>query len=448
MLMSFTESQLWQEIITSEWHLDFVREKLRDPTTVYPGRPLLLSNSEVMAARLFDLSDAHLSVRVAGYDLAIKSAQILSVVESTFAKLLENLTDSDGIIGQYLAQEWATYQSLNDKRAYGFYAFYFDRAAQFEAAVQFPSLPVYKLALTCSASQLYQDKDYLHSWLENRFIFNRAHVLVAGASVASVTAETLIRDGRLGYVTIGDPKPPNVTNFNRTAYDVFDIASDDNSKAISFARRMHRQDPTQIIYLEPRGLKAENFLADLCAPARPAVDLVVEALDDINLKLEIINLCGQVGVPLVAVSDVGSKAQLTFRDSWARQRGDSLVFGLNDRKLQQLLEHDFLQAAAYIVGLENALGDEIGRYLKGLKNTPFGASTPQLGSTAQVAAGQAAEEILRFLLNRDQNPFFAAKRLTIDKKNHRLWIRQKPSLKEKILGSVLAISRKCQPKRR
>ena len=88
-------------------------------------------------------------------------------------------------------------------------------------------------------------------------------------------------------------------------------------------------------------------------------------------------------------SDVGSKAQLTFKNADALQAGESLVFGLPDEKLQQLLQQDFIQVAAYFVGLENSLDDEIGKFIRGDKNTPFGSATPQLGSTASVAAGLA-----------------------------------------------------------
>lgn len=438
--MKSTAEQLWQEIITTDWNLAVVQARQQDPATFYPGKPVLLSAQEIFALRLFDFSDAHLSTPVAGQNLTLDPRKFYSLVDSTHAKLQENLTDDAGPVGQYLRAEFARYDSLVDKRQYGFYAFYFTRTGELEAIVQFPELPTYKLALCCSTSQLLQDEHYRRPWLENRQLFNRTHVLVAGASVASVTAENLIRDGRLGYLTIGDPKGPNATNLNRTAYDVLDIASGE-PKAIGFARHIHRQDPTQILYLCPEGFNAQNLSNYCFHPDRPRVDLVVEAIDSLQQKLEILQVIPQLQLPMVQISDVGSKAQLTFKNFDDAAQGQSMVFGLADDKLQALLKEDFIQVAAYFVGLENSLDDEIGKFIQGDKNTPFGNVTPQMGSTAAVAAGLASEKILRFLLDRGQQPYFAHRQIVIDKKHNTFKEFDEPSLKARLLGLMMDYKR-------
>ncbi|MBQ6438115.1 ThiF family adenylyltransferase [bacterium] len=340
----------WRELLAREWNLDFIREVQRDPATMYPGRPLLLSAEEMMALRVFDLSDANLGVDYHGQTLYFDERKFGSVVASTLHKLQENLSAATGPVADYLHEQFDYYKSLADKRTYGFYAFYFDAAGNLQKIIQFPPLPVYKLALTCSASQLYQPSDYSFDWVHIRALLARAHVLIAGASVASGAAENLIRDGRIGYLTIGDAKPPNPTNFNRTNYDTFDIADDEN-KSLALARRLHRQDPTQIIYLSDNGMAAANW-ADLAHnPSRPRVNLVIEAIDDLPGKLFIVRACHQEGLPLIQINDVGSKAQLTFKNADAKARGESLIFGLTDAKLAQLTQINVVKAAPFIVGL-------------------------------------------------------------------------------------------------
>ncbi len=430
--------RVWQELITHEWNLDVIRNRLAMPETQYPGRPVLLSAEEVKRGRLFDLTDAHVSQKLDGVNIWIDPQHFYSLVPSTHSKLKENLSVSHGPVADYLHDAWARYDALTDKRDYGFYAFYFTRAGELEAVVQFPEVAEFKLALNSSPGQLLQNRDYTSTWLETRLKLARTHVLVAGASVAAATAENLLRDGRIGYLTIGDPKAPNVTNFNRTAYDVLDIGSDE-PKAVSFARRIHRQDPTQFIRLATE-FNASNISAYLMGTAQvPPVDVAVEAIDHLNSKLAIIEQTGMARVPLVQISDVGSTAQVTFQNADARARGESLVFGLPDAKLQTLLAQDFVQVAARMVGLEYAVRDEIGRYLRGLKNTPFGTAMPQLGSTAYVAAGVASEKIIRYLLDRERGAIFEYRRIAVDKKNNRFQSCHQPSLMERVLALAMSL---------
>ncbi|MBQ6449772.1 ThiF family adenylyltransferase [bacterium] len=434
-----SDEQIWQELIDQDWNLQHLRQRLTHPLTHYPYQPLLLTHEELKNTRLFDLTDEYLDIQINSHELHFTTKKFYSLIESTHAKLKENLSATNGPVFDYLQHEFATYETLADKRDYGFYAFYFTRSGELEALVQFPPVPTWKLALCSSPGQLLQNQDYTCSWLQARLLFARSHILVAGASVASATAENLIRDGRVGSITISDPKSPNATNFNRTNYDVMDIGSDE-PKAISFARRMHRQDPTQIIYIYRESINEHNFANILAGDQkRPAVNVCVEAIDTLADKLAILQIAGQAQVPVVQISDVGSIAQISFQNALSRARGESLIFGLSDQKLRTLLQQDFVQVAARMVGLENAIKDELGRWVAGRKNTPFGIAMPQMGSTASVAAGIASEKILRFLLDCGRGQEFPYKRITIDKKNNRFHSYHVPSLQERALGLVMTI---------
>lgn len=417
--MKSTDQQLWNLIIKKDWSLDFVRHQLTNEKTFYSGRPLIFSAAEVFKKRLLTFKKNQIILKLNKTSQTISANQVLSVVDSTFQQL-EKILDKNNLrdpVCKYLKKEFKTYHQLKNKKHYGFYAFYFTRSLNFDAVVQFPELPVYKLALTASCGPLYNNLSQDKSWYEIRHLFNRSHILVAGASVASRTASSLLRDGRLGYLTIGDPKPPNATNFNRTNYNIFDVATNE-SKAIAFARMIHRQDPTQIIYLEPKGFSISNFQKYL-QPKRgiPKIDLVVEAVDNILQKIEILKIAQKNQLPIMQIADVGSKAIISFNNPSDWRQGKNLVMGLNNQKLQKLLEKNFLAAATYFVGLSNAAEDEVGQFIRTKKGTPFSNTTPQMGSTAGAAAAMATEKILRYLLDKKRQPNFSYRRIIFDKKH-------------------------------
>ncbi len=440
-MKSLANSQIWQNIIATDWNLDCIIKKMQDPLTFYENRPVIVSAKELKEKKLLDFNGHKMAVKLNNKEIVIKKKQIASIIDSTHAQLKKNLTeDQNDPVCQYLQAEWQRYDNLKNKNEFGFFVFYFDRVGNFESVVHFPELPIFKLALTCSGSQLYQDDEYQMSWYQTRSILNNAHVLVAGASVASLAASTLVRDGRIGYLSIGDPKGPNATNFNRTAYDCLDVANGE-SKAIAFARQMHRQDPTQIIYLEKNGFNEENvniFLSG--SETRKKIDVVLEAIDNIQEKIRLLKIAQRNQIPLIQIADIGSKAALSFNDS----KSKSLVFGLNDNRLKKILENDFLLAAAYFLGLDNATDGELGRYLQGKKNTPFGQATPQLGSTASVAAGMCAEHVIRYLINTNSNKCFNHRRIIFDKKRIIALVQNYPSVKTLVIDLFLTLKKRFQ----
>jgi hypothetical protein len=430
-----SDQQLWQKIVAEDWNLELVKQRLKQPLTKYPGRPILYDARAIFEQGVLAAHGRNFTLRLAGRNILINQQQIFSLIPSTFKQLQKILGQAENDpAGAYLRAQIADYESLTNKRRYGFYAVYFDRAGEFSSLVQFPLLPVYKLSLVSSTGPLYRDHHYQRSWYDIRRQFNQTHILVAGASVAAAAAHALIRDSRLGALTISDPKGPNATNFNRTPYDVWDAASQE-SKAIAFARQVHAQDPTQILYLAPEGLTTDNFSQYLGSQTSGAsVDLMVEAVDDIKQKVALLQMAKNAGLPIIQIADVGSKAILSINNPSDRACKRSLLLGVSDAKLDNVMAHDFMQAAIYFIGLENALSDEPGKFVKNKDQTPFTQTVPQMGSTALVAAGMAAEQALRFLLNRREQSDFRFKRLIVDKKNQTIKVQTRPTLKGQCLN--------------
>ncbi|MDO5561168.1 MAG: ThiF family adenylyltransferase [bacterium] len=438
MKSKLSNKEIWQKIVNQDWDLKKIRRRLQHPRTFYTGRPQLFTAEEVFSKNILVKKGRSYILNINQSTQKISAAQIVSVVASTHQQLKKIFThNSRDPVCQYLVKEFLSYQYTADKKNFGFYAFYFDAQNNFVKAVQFPNLPTYKLSLVASGSALYRDQNYQKGWYEIRRIFNRTHVLVAGASVASVTAHMILRDARIGYLTIGDPKSPNATNFNRTAYDVFDVANDE-SKAIAFARQVHAQDPTQIIYLEPAGFSIKNFQKYISANKNyPAVDLVIEAIDNIFHKIDLLKIAQKNSLPIIQLADVGSIAEINFNNPNDLQTGKNLFLGISNKKLEVLLKKDFLTAAIYLVGLENAFSDEAGLFLKNKSDSPFKNTTPQMGSTTLVAAGMATEKALRYLIDKKEKRNFNCKRLLFDKKNDQLKIQEWTNLKAMFLSFSL-----------
>jgi hypothetical protein len=428
------DEKIWAQLCAREFNLRWVKNQ-HTARTHYAGKPWLLELSQIEKTRegFFLQNDD-------GQQLLVARDKMFSVVDSTLKQLNKNVTrEQSNPCFLYLQAEIEKYQRLADKDEYGFYVLYFDLCGAPLYLVQLPPLPLFKLSLYSSIGGLYRDRDYKLSWYTLRQLLCDTHILVAGASVAAATALAILGDLRPTYLTIGDPKPPNTTNFNRTPYNLHDVMSDE-SKVIAFARHVHAQDPTQILYLETAGLQMAtlpNLVNTARAPRAP--DLIIEAVDDVNIKIKLLKFAQQAQIPTIMLADVGSIAQTNFisPDDLAKKRG--VVLGLSNEKLSQLLKLNFTMAAAMMTGLENAIHDEIGQFVKGDKNTPFGETVPQLGSTSQAVAALATESAIRYLITKklDGARNFVWRRLTLDKKRLKLKRQKRQTLLAWGLNTVM-----------
>ncbi len=451
MPMNSINKEIWQKILDQDWNLDFVKRHLKNERTFYQGRPILYSAEEIFTKNILKkINQQKYLLVIDDQEIQLQKKDLGSIVETTFKQLNKiSQKDSRDPACIYLRQQTKAWEKLkvSQQLNYGFFAIYFDRQNKFSHIIQFPPLPVFKLALTASCGPLYRDAKYEKSWYQIRRIFNNAHVFVAGASVASLTATSIIRDGRVGYLTIGDPKGPNATNLNRTNFSVLDIVTQE-SKAISFARQIHEQDPSQVIYIEAEGFSEKNLPRYFTTTSDyRAIDVVVEAVDSIFHKIDILRFAQKKALPIVQIADVGSKAEVSFNNPSDIKKGKSLVLGVSNKKLEKLIEKDFLAAAMYFVGIGNAFDDEIGLFLKEKSGTPFINTTPQMGSTAMAAAGMATEKVLRYLIDKKTNEDFAYKRLVFDKKNNSIKAQEWPDIKSVFMSLIIDLQ-KIIPKKR
>ena len=402
-----TNDQIFNELLETSWNLQTILRRRNEQRTMYPGRCELIPAEDI-------------DIRSYG----LPEHRIYEVAGQTFKKLMESLCANEGDpAAAYVKNEYEKYTRL--AKNYGFYAMYFDK---FENAagdyppsmlIQFPDVGVWKLGLLSSNGNMIQNAACAQNWYETRRIFTKQHIAVAGASVASEAALRAVRLFRPDYVSLSDPKAPNVSNFNRTNYDVFDILPGRNgeeiSKAVALARKIHEQDPTQIINVFNDGLTDENITEffGIEAAHTPKASALLEAIDNLPLKYKSLKLAKEHGIPSIQLADIGSKAVATFCSG---REDEAVFFNLDDESAEKLIcsQGAFALAAILMTGPSNAMSSpELHKWLTGQNNEPF-KSVPQLGTTAAAAGASAVESLARYLVESDSRRRFPQRRLIVD----------------------------------
>lgn len=124
-----------------------------------------------------------------------------------------------------------------------------------------------------------------------------AHVIVMGVGgVGSFTAESLVRSG-VGTVTLVDFDLVCATNMNRQLHALQGTTGD--PKVEVMAERLRRINPKSRVITRQLFYCAETSDQLLFADDAPAVDLVVDAIDNMTAKCHLIATCRDREIPVV-----------------------------------------------------------------------------------------------------------------------------------------------------
>ncbi len=128
-----------------------------------------------------------------------------------------------------------------------------------------------------------------------------SHVAVFGlGGVGSWCAEALCRSG-VGAMTLVDQDRVSPSNRNRQLCALEDTVGE--SKAKVMAERLKRINPACVLYPVERQYNAENREVFFAA----GFDYVVDAIDLVSCKLDLIESCLQRGIPIVSSLGTGNK---------------------------------------------------------------------------------------------------------------------------------------------
>jgi hypothetical protein len=386
----------------------------------YKLKPLIFNAEQALEQGVIKFNeDGAAQIQLNGETVTIPNKNQYDLVLPTIFGLNEALVQADSgkSFRNLFDDEYSKFNSIFDRfgniKTYGNYVYYPDR----EHLVQFAPPYWHRLSLLASNAELIKDPDFKMNWQQVTDVFHNSKPAIAGASVGSKIADTLMKVLRPAEMTIADPAVYKLTNANRTdiQYDdlVYSIGLQEKlanmgdfiphgmkNKSISFALKTQKIDPYATIYPFQRGVTLGN-VTDFVSGA----GVVVEEVDmsyDMEIKVAIRNEARNQKKLFCMVSDLGSWVQWDIRPFHLNSEiplflnyTDEQIFSLN-KEARESKENFF----AFMEGLIEKYfweSGEFGSTLSG-KLPRIVGSMPQLGSTTSVAAGIGAEFISRILL--------------------------------------------------
>ncbi len=230
---------------------------------------------------------------------------------------------------------------------------------------------------------------------EEQLKYRAGKIGVAGLSVGSWVVSALVSSGGPQTLKIADFDVVEITNLNRIQAKLTDVK---NPKIEVAAREVWELDPFAKLHLWDKGVSADT-LRDFII-GEPRLDVFVDAMDSLDLKILSRFICQENRVPLVMGTDNGERVILDV-ERFDLEPNRPIFHGVVDISIDEVKKIDFkrwVELATKIVGPENLDGRmklslaEIGKTLP---------AVPQLGPTAAMAGSAVAYAIRRIITGQD-----------------------------------------------
>jgi len=271
----------------------------------------------------------------------------------------------------------------------------------------------HRLALVTSNSKLLTDPARALTWAEIRARLERAVIGFVGVSVGGNLLEGWLREARPRRVKVADPDWVELTNLNRgermslrhvvaprsarfdpaNPYDVPRVA-----KAEYIAYEQQLVDPYLEVDVYKEGITRENierFFAG--GDGEPPIDILVEEMDNLDLKILVRQVARDHGVDVIMLSDFGHQAHLMW-NAFSERHDAPLGLRTDDASLLEALEATKLGDRAKVFQFVGALcgadfaSDQFAAWIAGEGEQPTG-SLPQSGATAMASGAIGGKEI-------------------------------------------------------
>lgn len=132
---------------------------------------------------------------------------------------------------------------------------------------------------------------------EEQRSYRACAVGIAGLSVGSAALASLVATGGPVRLKIADPDTIEITNLNRIRATLLDVAQ---NKAVVAARSAWELDPFARIELWDRGIRADTLARFI-----KGLDIFVDEMDDIGMKVACREACKKARVPVLMATDNG-----------------------------------------------------------------------------------------------------------------------------------------------
>lgn len=216
---------------------------------------------------------------------------------------------------------------------------------------------------------------------------------LAGLSVGSAILNTVVLSGGGASWRIADLDTLAITNLNRLPGSVCDLG---RSKAINAARRTYETDPFLNLELFEQGFD-EDHMDDFFNKDGKKLDLFLEEMDNIRLKIISRFRARELGIPVVMATDNGDNTMLDV-ERFDLEPNRQLFHGLVDENQLRNTSHEL--SLAERVRLANAIvgPDVTPRMQQSLQMVGTRLPNwPQLGNAATLS-GAATSYVARRIL--------------------------------------------------
>jgi hypothetical protein len=280
----------------------------------------------------------------------------------------------------------------------------------------------HRLALVASNSKLMTDPEGSLSWVDIRRRLEGAVLGFAGASVGGNLLEGWLREARPKCVKLADPDRVELTNFNRAERvslrhyvgsrsrrrDLRDSSQTPRvSKAQYLAYEQQLVDPYLEVYVYDEGLTPNNISRFLLGDnqGEPAIDILVEEMDNLELKIMARERARQHRIDVLMVSDFGNMAHAVWNPFKDRADAPLAQSGQDDALLTALAAlraGDRAKAAEFVSHLcgDDFWAGTFGAFMRG-EGEQVITGVPQSGATAMASGAIGGKELAMRVLGHD-----------------------------------------------
>lgn len=282
----------------------------------------------------------------------------------------------------------------------------------------------HRLALVTSNAMLLSDPERRLPWQEVRERLESAVVGFAGVSVGGNVLEGWLREARPRQVKLADPDWVEVTNFNRgermslrhavrsrahrlDPRDPYDVPRVPKVESLAYEQLL--VDPYTRFHVYSDGLTRANLDAFLLGGGgEPRLDVLVEEMDDLELKVLVRERARAHGIDVLMLSDFGHRAQAQW-NHFRTDAAEPLGCGGSDEALRAALEAARSGGRAEVLRFVECLcGKEIAdaallEFWEGRGEQPT-ASLPQSGAIAMASGAIGGKELALHVLGHSRRP--------------------------------------------
>lgn len=277
----------------------------------------------------------------------------------------------------------------------------------------------HRLALVTSNSMLLTDAEGRLSWQQVREKLESAVIGFAGASVGGNIVEGWLREARPRQIKIADPDWVETTNLNRgermslrhvvaSRAERFDPRNPYESARISKAEYIayeeHLVDPYPAFHVYKDGLSRANIERFLLGDGKnePRLDVLVEEMDNLDLKILVREECRRHGIDVIMLSDFGHRVHAVW-NQFRAEPAARLAYGASDEAIHEAIARarsgDRTKTFDFITALcgEGFAGDQFKAWIDGKGEQPT-SSIPQSGATAMASGAIGGKELALHVL--------------------------------------------------